>query len=371
MRVWSLGTVRTANCMAGRVEQLRDEVWSPLISSENKMLTMNEGYTGAGYPRWRNCRTRLKVLSTNFQLAGIFLIRIRFCVAPLDVIKIRLQLQIHSLSDPLSYPPAGRPIYKGIFGTLKQIFRDEGLTAFWKGNIPAEGLYLSYGALQFLTYRTTNIALDSDELPYKPNPSARSFISGAFAGTVATTATYPLDLLRTRFAAQGTDKVYQGLRYAIREIHAREGMKGFFRGLGAANAQIVPYMGLFFTIYEGIKPLIHNADLPLDWMGSADGFAGIAASIMSKTAVYPLDTVRKRLQVQGPSRARYVHRNIPEYSGITGTLKIMLKREGLRGMYRGLTVALVKAAPTSAITIWTFERAMIVIRMLDDNTEVN
>jgi solute carrier family 25 thiamine pyrophosphate transporter 19 len=286
------------------------------------------------------------------------------------VIKIRLQLQIHSLSDPLSHPPAGRPIYKGIYGTLKQILRDEGLTALWKGNIPAEGLYLSYGALQFLTYRTVNIALDNDELLYKPNSAVRSFISGAFAGTVATTATYPLDLLRTRFAAQGPEKVYQGLRYAVRNIQEREGTKGFFRGLGAANAQIVPYMGLFFTLYEGFKPLVHNAHIPLDWMGSADGIAGILASIVSKTAVYPLDTVRKRLQVQGPSRSRYVHGNIPEYSGITGTLKLILKREGLRGMYRGLTVALVKAAPTSAITIWTFERAMNVIRMLDeDNTE--
>ena len=290
----------------------------------------------------------------------------RFCVAPLDVIKIRLQLQIHSLSDPLSHPPAGRPIYKGIYGTLKQILRDEGLTALWKGNIPAEGLYLSYGALQFLTYRTINLALDSDELPYRLNAPTRSFISGAFAGTVATTATYPLDLLRTRFAAQGTDKVYQGLRYAIREIGADEGPKGFFRGLGAANAQIIPYMGLFFTFYEGLKPIIHSVPIPLDWMGSSDGIAGITASIMSKTAVYPLDTVRKRLQVQGPSRSRYVHRNIPEYESIRGTLRLILKREGLRGMYRGLTVALVKAAPTSAITIWTFERAMGVIRMLDE-----
>ena len=243
------------------------------------------------------------------------------------------------------------------------------MTALWKGNIPAEGLYLSYGALQFLTYRTINIALDNDELPYKPNAPTRSFISGAFAGTVATTATYPLDLLRTRFAAQGTDKVYQGLRYAVREIQVDEGAKGFFRGLGAANAQIIPYMGLFFTLYEGLKPLLHTIPIPLDWMGSADGIAGITASIMSKTAVYPLDTVRKRLQVQGPSRSRYVHGNIPEYKGIRGTLGLILRREGIRGMYRGLTVALAKAAPTSAVTIWTFERAMNVIRMLGNDKQ--
>lgn len=107
--------------------------------------------------------------------------------------------------------------------------------------------------------------------------------------------------------------------------------------------------------------------LPLDWLGSADGTAGILASIISKTAVYPLDTVRKRLQVQGPSRMKYAHRNIPEYTtGVVGTIKMILRREGVRGMYRGLTVALVKAAPTSAVTVWTFERVMGMLKRWEE-----
>jgi solute carrier family 25 thiamine pyrophosphate transporter 19 len=83
-----------------------------------------------------------------------------------------------------------------------------------------------------------------------------------------------------------------------------------------------------------------------------------------------LDTVRKRLQVQGPSRARYVHRNIPEYTtGVVGTVKMILKREGIRGMYRGLPVALIKAAPTSAVTIWTYERVMALMRVVETHSE--
>lgn len=156
----------------------------------------------------------------------------------------------------------------------------------------------------------------------------------------------------------------------IRQIHRNEGTAGFFRGLGAANAQIVPYMGLFFTLYETFKPILHAQPLPLEYLGSADGLAGILASVLSKTAVYPLDTVRKRLQVQGPSREKFVHRNIPEYTtGMAGTIKMILQREGLRGMYRGLTVALVKAAPTSAITVWTFERVMGKLKRWEDEAE--
>jgi solute carrier family 25 (mitochondrial thiamine pyrophosphate transporter), member 19 len=286
------------------------------------------------------------------------------------VIKIRLQLQIHSLSDPLSRQGVLGPTYKGTVGTLTQILRDEGLFALWKGNIPAEGLYLSYCSVQFLAYRSANMALTSENMPYRLPPAANSFISGAAAGTLATTATYPLDLLRTRFAAQGTEKVYPGLFAGIRQIRQTEGIPGFFRGLTAANAQVVPYMGLFFMLYEAFKPILHDASLPLGWLGSADGTSGILASILSKTIVYPLDTVRKRLQVQGPSRLMYVHGNIPEYTGgVLGTIKMILKREGIRGIYRGLPVALLKAAPTSAATVWTFERTMQVIKMFENSDE--
>ncbi len=38
-------------------------------------------------------------------------------------------------------------------------------------------------------------------------------------------------------------------------------------------------------------------------------------------------------------------------------LRVILAREGFRGLYRGLTVSLFKAAPASAVTIWTYERA--------------
>ncbi|GAB7364951.1 hypothetical protein MBLNU230_g5736t1 [Neophaeotheca triangularis] len=289
----------------------------------------------------------------------------RFCIAPLDVVKIRLQLHYHSLSEPLSRNPQ-QSKNAGVFTTAKDILRHEGLPGFWKGNIPAEALYLSYGAAQFLAYRSTTQALDKlAETSQIPIPAtAKSFTAGALAGTATTTVTYPLDLLRTRFAAQGTERVYTGLIASVRDITRTEGTAGFFRGVGAGIAQIVPYMGLFFALYEGLKPVAADIQLPF---GSGDAVAGVTASVLSKSAVYPLDTVRKRLQVQGPSRARYVGGRIPVYgTGVAGTLAMIVKREGLRGLYRGLTVGLIKAAPASAVTMWSYERALLVIRRLAD-----
>ncbi|TKA21835.1 Mitochondrial thiamine pyrophosphate carrier 1 [Salinomyces thailandicus] len=307
--------------------------------------------------------TRTQVVAAG-ALAGLFS---RFVIAPLDVLKIRLQLQYHSLSEPLSttnHHAIKRPA--GVRQVAWEILRHEGITGFWKGNIPAEGLYLSYGAVQFLAYRSCNQAIEELEKKAKVRVpgAAKSFVAGAAAGTAATTVTYPLDLLRTRFAAQGTEKVYEGLLASIRDISRHEGPAGFFRGLSAGVGQIVPYMGLFFAFYEGLKPPMANVQLPF---GSGDAVAGIMASVFSKSAVFPLDTVRKRLQVQGPNRARYAGgARMPEYRrGVSGTLSMIVQREGWKGLYRGLGVSLVKAAPASAVTMWSYERALHMLQGLN------
>lgn len=196
-------------------------------------------------------------------------------------------------------------------------------------------MYVAYGAIQFTTYRSVTLGLQRLSGEHKIPVAAESFIAGASAGAVATTATYPLDLLRTRFAAQGTEKVYRSLKSAIRDIAVSEGPRGFFQGLGAGVGQIVPYMGMFFAAYETLRLPLGDLQLPF---GSGDATAGVLASTIAKTGVFPLDLIRKRLQVQGPTRSKYVHKNIPVYKGVFNTMKEIFKAEGRRGLYRGLTV---------------------------------
>ena len=210
---------------------------------------------------------------------------------------------------------------------------------------------MTYGASQFTAYRLLSPAL-SDRVP---GPAAH-FLAGAGAGTVATTLTYPLDLLRTRFAAQGATRVYASLRRGVADIWRAEGPRGFFHGLGAGVAQIVPNMGLFFGAYEALRPALRARRLP---GGGGDALAGVAASVAAKTGAFPLDLVRKRLQVQGPMRARFAGGAVPAYGrGAWRTARAIVGREGWRGLYRGLGVSLAKAAPASAVTMWTYERTI-------------
>ena len=142
---------------------------------------------------------------------------------------------------------------------------------------------------------------------------------------------------------------------SIRDIATHEGPKGFFRGVSAGVGQIIPHMGIFFATYETLRQPLGRLELPF---GSGDATAGVFASVVAKTGVFPFDLIRKRLQVQGPTRERYIHKNIPIYTGVFRTMSAIIKDEGPRGLYRGLTVSLFKAAPASAVTMWTYERVL-------------
>lgn len=291
-----------------------------------------------------------------------------------------MQLQHHSLIEPLLQPGSTLRPPRGALQTLLYIGRTEGIRSLWKGNVPAEMLYVCYGAIQFSSYRSIAQALQGLNITgdSKKSAAVESFVAGAAAGTFATASTYPLDLLRTRFAAQGTTRVYNGLLSGCRQIAAEEGVKGFFRGCPASLAQIAPYMGLFFAVYEGLRPvmaviaqsssdLLHSVSLPI-LPGTSDATAGVLASIIAKTGVFPLDLVRKRLQVQGPQRHMFVYGDrmaTYEKQTMAEVVRQVVRKEGVLGLYRGLTVSLVKAAPASAVTMWTYERTMRVLKSLD------
>lgn len=300
----------------------------------------------------------------------------RFVIAPLDVVKIRLQLQ----RDPQRY-------YRGIFHTMTKIVKDEGVTALWKGNIPAEMLYVFYGATQFMTYHQVNLAINSfnesrTQGQWRVSDSAQSFVAGATAGATATVATYPFDLFRTLFAAQGAKnssvKNYTSLLQTFRLIYSTEGPLGFFRGVSSSIISIAPYMGLFFLSYGRVRASLdsfakkHEGFLKtynLPTSGWQEATAGLCAGTASKALVFPLDTIRKRLQTQGRMDQDYaklagkqgVQRLLDSYNPFVMARRIIVA-EGVRGLYKGFLVSIIKSAPTSAITMYTFEKTLSVLR---------
>ncbi|KAI8870144.1 mitochondrial carrier [Ramicandelaber brevisporus] len=280
----------------------------------------------------------------------------RFVIAPLDVIKIRLQLDVShgwKLGSPHS-----------MFRSGAELVRAEGIRALWKGNLSAEYLYLIYSAVQF----TAVDAMDKLQAQYISDtvpPSVQSFISGAVAGSVGSLATYPFDLLRTRFAAQHRhNAAYSGLMDACRQIWTHEGISGFYRGAMTAVVQILPYMGCVFATQRFFKQRLQQAfntdesaagKQSQSVIAYTDAVAGGMAGLVSKTLVFPLDTVRKRLQVQGPSRKLYADAAVPRYSrSAWTTARQIIRHESVLGLFKGLVPGLIKSGPTAAATFFVY-----------------
>ncbi|KAG0371778.1 mitochondrial thiamine pyrophosphate transporter [Mortierella sp. AD032] len=373
----------------------------------------------------------------------------RFVIAPLDVVKIRLQMQTHrkDLSTLLRRKEAveaavgaagaasRQPRYKGMFSGMALIVREEGIRGLWKGNMAAEYLYLTYSGIQFLVYQQTKIYLKKSADvsaqkavavktigPSSPittgavvavplsafstvagSSAVQSFIAGANAGIIATACTYPFDLLRTRFAIQRNVKVYTGIIQACRHIYRADGVQGFYRGMAPALIQVIPYMGIMFGSYDTLKhlaswlkkkagvdssyskrrittssgsgPATPDKERPARTagqflLGLEDLLCGALSGVISKTGVYPLDMVRKRLQIQGSEQQKAMATS--SVSGTTSGSKAaadklpttvwrcmvhIAQREGYLALYKGLLPGLLKAAPASAVTFLVFSQA--------------
>ncbi|XP_049625663.1 mitochondrial thiamine pyrophosphate carrier [Suncus etruscus] len=274
----------------------------------------------------------------------------RALISPMDVIKIRFQLQVERLSHK---DPGAK--YHSILQATRQILKEEGPTAFWKGHVPAQLLSIGYGAVQFMSFEMlTELAHRGIE----PGASRFSlhFFCGGLSACLATLTVQPVDVLRTRLAAQGEPKVYKTLLEAVMTMYRTEGPLAFYRGLHPTLLAIFPYAGFQFAFYNSLKQAY-------EWLlpgeGSNENFknliCGSGAGVISKTLTYPLDLFKKRLQVQGFQHARTNFGKVPTYAGLGDCVQQVLREEGMRGFFKGLSPSMLKAALSTGFVFFWYE----------------
>ncbi|KAK4778175.1 hypothetical protein SAY87_018362 [Trapa incisa] len=206
------------------------------------------------------------------------------CTAPLARLTILFQLQgMHSDVETLKKAC--------IWREASRIIREEGFRAFWKGNLVTIAHRLPYSSMNFYAYEqykkvnkycNFKIWLNCTQwifyllvslcylfciflqllhtVPglekYRSNVSAEismHFACGGLAGITAATATYPLDLVRTRLAAQTNVIYYRGIWHALRTIIIDEGHLGLYKGLGATLLTVGPSIAVSFSVYETLR----------------------------------------------------------------------------------------------------------------------
>lgn len=290
----------------------------------------------------------------------------RALVSPLDVLKIRFQLQIERVS---SKKPEGK--YQGLFQASRCIYSEEGLSAFWKGHVPAQLLSITFGAVQFASFQfLTEVVHKTTQ--YDSQTAGVHFICGGLSACSATVVCQPLDTLRTRFAAQGETKVYRNLRHAVSTMCRSEGVLTFYRGLSPTLLAVFPYAGLQFFFYNVFKKLLTPPSKGGSWRGHLGSLVcGSGAGMISKTMTYPFDLFKKRLQVGGFEAARVHFGQVRSYRGLVDCMVRIAKEEGIRGFFKGLSPSLMKAALSTGFTFFWYEVSINVMRNMKERRRTN
>lgn len=310
----------------------------------------------------------------------------RFAVGPLDVLKIRFQVQVETKRDraaAVMMAAQRSPKYTGMIQALRTIVREEGIQGLWRGTLAGQLLYVPYAAIQFTTMQQFNSLARDLKLSNKRGAYLVPYVSGAAAGAAATCVSYPFDILRTTLAAQGEPKVYNGLRAAAQGIVDQRGFLGLYRGLGITLVEIVPYSALNFGLYDGLNSAYNRfrkRQQPTVGERASENAAatslqhflcGLAAGTLAKLGTHPLDVAKKRFQVAGLKRAAQYGAPVTAdaVTSLPACLQGIWAREGARGLYKGILPSCLKSAPSTAVTFATYELCIRALLRADAATE--
>ncbi|CAM6004977.1 unnamed protein product [Sphagnum balticum] len=246
--------------------------------------------------------------------------------APIELVKLRLQnMDAMIKAGTLDTP------YKGIIECTTRVIKEEGVKALWKGN--------GTNVLRYFPTQALNFSLKDyfKRLFGREKERDGYFIwflgnlaSGGAAGSVSLFFVYSLDYARTRLtndlksSKKGGQKQFNGLVDVYKKTLASDGIAGLYRGFVISCVGIIIYRGLYFGIYDSLKPA-----LPSEWRGNlfANFLLGWAVTVGAGLASYPIDTIRRRMMMTSGEGEKF--------SGSIDCARKILAKEGIKSFFKG------------------------------------
>jgi len=198
------------------------------------------------------------------------------------------------------------------------------------------------------------------------------FFGGAALFSGVTTCLYPLTVIKTRqMVGDGTVAGVKanGVFAIAKDVIKTKGVAGLYRGFGTVVVGTVPIRAVYLSTLEITKARARDAcvalDLPPMAHGLADAAGGAVASSCSQILGVPVDVLSQRQMVQGVSvRAgdgTGGTRELIGYRNGAHALRETLRKEGVRGLYRGFGASVMTLVPSSALwwgAYGTYQRAI-------------
>ncbi|XP_010541434.1 PREDICTED: mitochondrial uncoupling protein 2-like isoform X1 [Tarenaya hassleriana] len=266
-------------------------------------------------------RTEISFLET-FICSAFAACFAELCTVPLDTVKVRLQLQRKiSTGDGTILAK-----YRGSYGTLTTIVREEGFPALWRGMIAGLHRQCIYGGLRIGLYEPVKMFLVGSDF-VGDIPLYQKILAALFTGAVAIIVANPTDLVKVRLQAEGKltagmPRRYAGAVDAYLTIVRQEGIRALWTGLGPNIARNAIINAAELASYDQIKQTI------LKIPGFTDSIqthllAGVAAGFFAVCIGSPIDVVKSRMMGD------------PTYRNTGDCFVKTLKNEGFSAFYKG------------------------------------
>jgi solute carrier family 25 (adenine nucleotide translocator) protein 4/5/6/31 len=265
----------------------------------------------------------------NFLAGGVSGAVAKTCTAPIERVKLLIQTQ--DANPKIISGEVAR--YTGIVDCFSRVAKEQGVGAFWRGNLTNIIRYFPTQAFNFAFKDGIKAMFPKAD---KHNEFAKFFAinmaSGGLAGAGSLLVVYPLDFARTRLASDvGKTRQFNGLADCLKKTAAAGGPQALYNGLGVSIAGIIPYRGVYFGLFDtlsGYNPY-ETAENPFLRAGSKFMCAQVSA-ISAGFASYPMDTVRRRLQMQSEKpKAEWL------YKGTGDCFAKIMKEEGVSALFKG------------------------------------
>ncbi|KAK7535910.1 ADP,ATP carrier protein [Phyllosticta citribraziliensis] len=325
-------------------------------------------------------------------------------VGPLDRVKILLQA-----SNPQFVKYSGS--WLGIAQGMGAIYNQNGVRGLFKGHSATLLRIFPYGGIKFLAYEQLRAAIIRDKSQETP---VRRFLSGSSAGIISVFFTYPLEVIRVRLAFETRQdsrstfstickKIYNeripprpvpggspapvaAAAATAQAVTPRHGLGNFFRGFTPTIWGMFPYAGASFLTHDTASDLMRHPRLaPYTTLPNTEGgrpstkgshrdgdgaqeearrnpkkpaqlrywaelATGGLAGFVGQTVSYPLEVIRRRMQVGGVVGDG--HR-----LGMAETTRTIFLERGWRGFFVGLTIGYIKVIPMVATSFFVYERS--------------
>mmetsp|Transcript_167377 Transcript_167377/g.406843 ORF Transcript_167377/g.406843 Transcript_167377/m.406843 type:complete len:309 (-) Transcript_167377:19-945(-) len=288
-------------------------------------------------------------------VGGIFQV---LSAMPFDTVKVRMQVDT-----------VGR--YKGTLDCVRQTAAQEGFSAFYKGTLsPLVGVGACV-AIQFGVLESAKRAMVARRQAAGRSTQlspAEFALAGALAGAGNALVSTPVEHVRIRMQLQTTSApataaktagavpgastpFYNSTVDCFRQIRARHGWPGVYKGFGATLArESLGYAGYFLVYEMAMRAMTGDrADgepLPVGKILLAGGLAGFGMWVPA----FPLDVIKSKLQGESLEN--------PTFRTLANTARRIAAEEGTRGFFKGFTPCMLRAMPVNAVTFLGFELAM-------------